>query len=1013
MQNKGFIKVFAALLVLVCLFYLSFTFVSRHFTQSAEDFAKGDDVKFSSYMDSISSEKVFLGYTFKECRELELNLGLDLKGGMNVVLEISVSDVIKSLSNNNPDENFNKALKSAKEIQVVSQKDYITLFVQEYKKIDPNARLAAIFSTYELKEKITPQSTDAEVVSILRTEVKDAITNSYNVLRTRIDRFGVVQPNIQQLEGDDGRILIELPGVKEPSRVRKLLQGTANLEFWETYELSEVYPYLVAANREIARLKDDNVVADTDSSVANIATDSTAVASADTTANASDSLLNLVQAGPKQNADSMNQQANNEKAYPLFSVLQLNVTSQGAAAPGAVIGFAHAKDTVKVNDYLSMKSVKDLLPRNLSLKWAVKAMDEKGLFYELYAIKVTNRNGRPSLDGSVVTDASAAFGQNSATAKVNMSMNAEGAKAWARLTKENTGKCIAIVLDNVVYSAPRVNGEIAGGKSEITGNFTPEEAKDLANVLKSGKMTAPARILTESVIGPSLGEESINDGMWSFAIALVILFGYLIMMYGWTPGMIANVALLLNLFFTMGVLASFHAVLTLSGIFGIILSLGTAVDANVLIFERTKEELQGGKNVKKALEAGYSNAFSAIFDSNLTSIITGIILFYFGSGPIRGFATTLIIGIVCSFFTAVFLTRIVFEHFLEKGKFTNLTFTTNVSKNLLANPSFKFMDSRKKIMTAMAVLLLFFMVVIGIRGLNQGIDFTGGRNFVVQYDKAVNTQDLEEALQPVFNPDGKLANAVSVISIGESDQVRVSTNYRITDVADDAEVEADIAQKLYVGSKNFISDDVTQDQFITPKHIVSSMKVGPAVAADMKVDAIWAVFFSLIAISLYILLRFKNISYSVGTMIALTCDVFVIIGLYSLLWGYMPFSMEVDQTFIGALLTVVGYSVNDKVVIFDRVREFLHLYPSRDRKQLFDDSLNTTLSRTLNTSFSTLMILIFIFVLAGDAIRSLTFSMFVGITFGTFSSILIAAPIAFVMQKKQLEKKAHADSLKK
>lgn len=1011
MQNKGFIKVFAALLVLVCLFYLSFTFVSRHLTQKAEDFAQGDGVKFNSYMDSISTEKVFLGYTFKECRELELNLGLDLKGGMNVVLEISVSDVIKSLSNNNPDENFNKALKSAKELQVVSQKDYITLFVQEYKKIDQGARLAAIFSTYELKDKITPQSTDFEVVAILRTEVKDAIANSYNVLRTRIDRFGVVQPNIQQLEGEDGRILIELPGVKEPERVRKLLQGTANLEFWETYELSEVYPFLVSANREIARLKAGNTAETSDSTAVKVA-DSTAVASTDTTANSSDSLLNLVQTGAKDNTDSINQQANNEKAYPLFSVLQLNITSQGAAAPGAVVGFAHSKDTVKVNNYLNMRSVKELLPRNLSLKWAVKAMDEKGLFFELYAIKITSRNARPALDGSVVIGANADFGQQSATAKVNMSMNAEGTKVWARLTKENTGRCIAIVLDNVVYSAPRVNGEITGGSSEITGNFTPEEAKDLANVLKSGKMTAPARILTESVIGPSLGEESISDGMWSFAIALIILFGYLIMMYGWTPGMIANIALLLNLFFTMGVLASFHAVLTLSGIFGIILSLGTAVDANVLIFERTKEELLGGKNVKKALEAGYSNAFSAIFDSNLTSIITGIILFYFGSGPIRGFATTLIIGIVCSFFTAVFLTRIIFEHYLEKGKFTNLTFTTNVSKNLLVNPTYKFMDSRRKIMIAMSVMVLFFLVVIGIRGLNQGIDFTGGRNFVVQYDKPVNTQDLEEDLQPVFNPDGQLANAVTVISIGDADQVRVSTNYRIADVADDAEVEADIATKLYTGSKKYISSDLTQEQFTTG-HIVSSMKVGPAVAADMKIDAIWAVILSLIAISLYILLRFKNISYSVGTMIALTCDVFVIIGLYSLLWGYMPFSMEVDQTFIGALLTVVGYSVNDKVVIFDRVREFLHLYPSRDRKQLFDDSLNTTLSRTLNTSFSTLVILIFIFVLAGDSVRSLTFSMFVGITFGTFSSILIAAPIAFNMQKKQLAKKAHTDSLKK
>ncbi|MDD4822566.1 MAG: protein translocase subunit SecDF [Bacteroidales bacterium] len=1007
MQNKGFIKVFAALLMLVCLFYLSFTFVSRHLTQQAEDFAQGDDVKFSSYMDSISSEKVFLGYTFKECRELELNLGLDLKGGMNVVLEISIPDVIKSLSNNNPDENFNKALKTAKELQVTSQKDVITLFVEEYKKLDPGARLAAIFSTYELKEKITPQSTDAEVIAVLRTEVKDAIANSFNVLRTRIDRFGVVQPNIQQLENNDGRILVELPGVKEPERVRKLLQGTANLEFWETYELSEVYPFLVSANREIARLKATS--GSSDSSAVKVA-DSTAIASADTTANSSDSLLNLVQAGPKENADSMNQQANNEKAYPLFSVLQLNVTSQGAAAPGAVVGFAHAKDTVKVNNYLNMKSVKELLPRNLSLKWAVKAMDDKGLFYELYAIKVASRNGRPSLDGSVVTDANADFGQHSATAKVNMSMNAEGAKAWARLTKENTGKCIAIVLDNMVYSAPRVNGEIAGGNSEITGNFTPEEAKDLANVLKSGKMAAPARIIQEAVVGPSLGEASINAGIWSFVIALIVLASYMVMMYGWRAGFVANSALILNLFFTIGILASFHAVLTLSGIAGIVLSLGMAVDANVLIYERTKEELRAGKTVKKAISEGYSNAFSAIFDSNLTSIITGVILFYFGTGPIRGFATTLIIGIVCSFFTAVFLTRIVYEYFLEKGKFSDLTFTTSVSKNLLVQPKVPFMELRKKVLLGVAAFVVVLAAAFVFMGLNNGIDFTGGRNYIVKYDQTINTKTLEESLQPIFYADGKEQSAINVITIGSDNQVRISTNYRIKDQSED--VDGIIEGFLYQGSKKFISSDLTQEQFVS-NNIVSSQKVGPAIAEDMKTGAIWATIFSLLAISLYILLRFRDISFSVGTMIALTCDVLVILGLYSLLWKIMPFSMEVDQTFIGAILTVIGYSVNDKVVIFDRVREFLHLYPSRDRKQLFDDSLNTTLSRTLNTSFTTLIVLIFIFALGGDAIRSLCFALIIGVLFGTFSSIFIAAPIAFDMQKKQLQKKAAALSARK
>jgi len=1009
MQNKGFIKVFAALLMLVCLFYLSFTFVSRHLTQKAEDFAQGDEVKFNNYMDSISMEKVFLGYTFKECRELELNLGLDLKGGMNVVLEISVPDVIKSLSNNNPDENFNKALKTAKELQITSQKDVITLFVEEYKKLDPGARLAAIFSTYELKEKITPQSTDAEVIAVLRTEVKDAIANSYTVLRTRIDRFGVVQPNIQQLENKDGRILIELPGVKEPERVRKLLQGTANLEFWETYEFSEVYPFLVSANREIARLKADDTAETSDSSAVKVA-DSTAIASTDTTANSSDSLLNLVQTGAKGNTDSLNQQANNAKAYPLFSVLQLSITSQGAAAPGAVVGFARAKDTTKVNNYLNLKSVKDLLPRNLSLKWAVKAMDAKGLFFELYAIKVTSRDARPALDGSVVTDANADFGQHSATAKVNMSMNSAGAKVWARLTKENTGKCIAIVLDNVVYSAPRVNGEIAGGSSEITGNFTPEEAKDLANVLKSGKMAAPARIIQEAVVGPSLGQESINAGILSFVIALIVLAAYMVMIYGWRGGMIANSALILNLFFTIGILASFHAVLTLSGIAGIVLSLGIAVDANVLIYERTKEELRAGKTAKKAISEGYSNAFSAIFDSNLTSIITGVILFYFGTGSIRGFATTLIIGIICSFFTAVFLTRIVYEYFLEKGKFSDLTLTTAVSKNLLVDPKVPFMEVRKKVLTAVAILMVVLGAAFVFLGLNNGIDFTGGRNYIVKYDKPVNTKTLGESLRPIFAADGKEQSAVNVITIGSDNQVRISTNYHIKDQSE--EVDGIIEGLLYQGSKEIIPAGFTQDQFVS-QNIVSSQKVGPAIAEDMKTGAIWATILSLIAISLYILIRFRDISFSVGTMIALTCDVLVILGLYSLLWKIMPFSMEVDQTFIGAILTVIGYSVNDKVVIFDRVREYLHLYPSRDRKQLFDDSLNTTLSRTLNTSITVLVVLIFIFALGGDSIRSLCFALIIGVVFGTFSSIFIAAPIAFDMQKKQLEKKAHALSLKK
>lgn len=989
MQNKGFIKVFAVLLMLVCLFYLSFTFVSHHYANKAEEYAQGDQAKLSSYLDSISTEKVYLGYTLKQCRELEINLGLDLKGGMNVILEISVPDVVKSLSNNNPDENFNKALHQANARQLESQKDFISLFIEEYKKLDPNARLATIFSTYELKEKVTPQSTDAQVEAVLRTEVKDAIANSFTVLRNRIDRFGVVQPNIQQLE-TDGRILIELPGVKEPERVRKLLQGTANLEFWETYKCSEIYSYMMAANSEIARLNAAN-----NPETPAPATETVDVASTDS----SDSLLDQVQT---QEGDSTATAADMEKAYPLFSVLQLNVTPQGTASESALVGYTHVKDTAQINAYLNMKSVKDLFPRNLSLKWGVKAMDEKGQFFELYAIKVTSRDGRPPLEGDVITGASADFGQHTAEAQVSMKMNAEGARVWARLTKENIGRSVAIVLDDMVYSAPVVQVEITGGQSQITGNFTPEEAKDLANVLNSGKMTAPARIIQESVIGPSLGQSSINAGILSFVIALIILGIYMIMIYGVTGGLIADAALLLNLFFTMGILASFHAVLTLSGIAGIVLALGMAVDANVLIYERIKEELKAGKGLRKAISDGYSNAFSAIFDSNFTSIITGIILFYFGTGPIRGFATTLIIGIICSFFTAVFLTRIVYEFLMEKGKADNLTFVTKFSKNLMVAPTYNFMSIRKKTYVTTLAVLAVFVVAFLFRGLNQGIDFTGGRNYVVEFDKQVNTQDLENALQPIFYADGKDQSAVSVITIGGGNQVRISTNYKITDSSEG--VDELIEGMLYEGAKNFLPSGVSKEEFAS-KYVLSSEKVGPAIAEDIKTGAFWAVVFSLIAIALYILLRFRNISFSIATILALTCDTLIILGVYSLCWGFLPFSMEVDQTFIGAILTVIGYSVNDKVVIFDRVREFLRLYPSRDREKLFNDSLNTTLSRTINTSLSTLIVLFCIFILAGDAIRSFSFALILGVVFGTLSSLLIAAPIAFDVQKKQLEKK--------
>ena len=762
MQNKGFVKVFAVLLTLVCMFYLSFSFVTRHYNSKAAEYAGGDPVKESSYLDSLSTQKVWLGYTLKQCREMEISLGLDLKGGMNVVLELNVADVIRSLSNNNQDENFNKALDLAYAHQATSQKDFIDLFAEEYKKLDNGARLSAIFSTFELKDKITPQSSDAQVIAVLKEELKSAIDNSFNVLRTRIDRFGVVSPNIQRLE-TAGRILVELPGVKEPERVRKLLQGSANLEFWETYNLPEIYQQLVAADNMLATiLKSDDTAAVGSDTTAIEATEEVVAdnAAAETTNDADSLLAKIGEDKPEaQAAKSMEEFA---KQHPLFAVLQINQYN-GQLAPGPVVGIADKKDIAKINEYLNMKQVKDILPRNLSLKWGVKAIDEKEQYFYLYAIKMTNRDGTPALGGDVVTDANADFVQQAGRSEqqVSMTMNAEGAKAWARLTKENIGKAVAIVLDDMVYSAPNVQVEITGGRSQITGHFTPEEAKDLANVLKSGKMAASVHIVQEDVVGPSLGQEAINSGVISFVLALILLMFYMCAFYGVLPGLIADGALVLNIFFTMGILASFQAVLTLPGIAGMVLTLGMAVDANVLIYERTKEELRAGKSLNKAIADGYSNAFSAIFDSNLTSIITGIILFNFGTGPIRGFATTLIIGILVSFFTAVFMTRLVYEHFLSKDKWQNLTFTTKISKNLMANTHFDFMGTNKKSLIIVSAVIIVCIGSFAIRGLSQSIDFTGGRNFKVQFENPIEPEQVRELISNKFGD----AN-VSVISIG-------------------------------------------------------------------------------------------------------------------------------------------------------------------------------------------------------------------------------------------------------
>ena len=1002
MQNKGFVKVFAVLLTLVCMFYLSFSFVTRHYNSKAAEYAGGDPVKESSYLDSLSTQKVWLGYTLKQCREMEISLGLDLKGGMNVVLELNVADVIRSLSNNNQDENFNKALDLAYAHQATSQKDFIDLFAEEYKKLDNGARLSAIFSTFELKDKITPQSSDAQVIAVLKEELKSAIDNSFNVLRTRIDRFGVVSPNIQRLE-TAGRILVELPGVKEPERVRKLVQGSANLEFWETYNLPEIYQQLVAADNMLATiLKSDDTAAVGSDTTAIEATEEVVAdnAAAETTNDADSLLAKIGEDKPEaQAAKSMEEFA---KQHPLFAVLQINQYN-GQLAPGPVVGIADKKDIAKINEYLNMKQVKDILPRNLSLKWGVKAIDEKEQYFYLYAIKMTNRDGTPALGGDVVTDANADFVQQAGRSEqqVSMTMNAEGAKAWARLTKENIGKAVAIVLDDMVYSAPNVQVEITGGRSQITGHFTPEEAKDLANVLKSGKMAASVHIVQEDVVGPSLGQEAINSGVISFVLALILLMFYMCAFYGVLPGLIADGALVLNIFFTMGILASFQAVLTLPGIAGMVLTLGMAVDANVLIYERTKEELRAGKSLNKAIADGYSNAFSAIFDSNLTSIITGVVLFYFGTGPIRGFATTMIIGLFASFLTAVFLTRIVYEALLAKDKLKNVTFTTSITKDLLTNPKINFLAARKVGYLIPAGIIVLGAISMSTIGLNNGIDFTGGRNYVIRFAQDVKTDEVRNLL------DAQLDGSVSVIQIGTPDQVRVSTNYKIED--NDPAIDQEIENKLFEGVKSLLPEGTTLAQF-TDQYIQSSQKVGPSMADDIKNAAFLAVVFAMFCMAAYILLRFRDISFSVGAFASVAVTTLCIISFYTLLWKVLPFSMEVDQTFIAAILTIIGYSINDTVVVFDRIRETIGLYPKRDRYQVINDALNSTLSRTFNTSLTTLVVVLCIFILGGATIRSFTFAILLGIIIGTYSTLFVATPIAYELQKKKINKKAAAEA---
>ena len=980
MQNKGFVKVFAALLTLVCLFYLSFSFVNSHHMEKAAEHPMGAQ----HYLDSMQNEKVWMGYTLKRSREMEIGLGLDLKGGMNVIMEVSVADVVKALADHKEDKAFNDAIATAHKQAVTSQSDFITLFVQEYKRIAPESSLASLFATQQLKDKVTTTSSDAEVVAVLRDEVKAAIDNSFNVLRTRIDRFGVVQPNIQALEGSLGRIMIELPGVKEPERVRKLLQGSANLEFWETFGSQEIIPLFSEIDSKLAMAAPVEEKASESEPSAEVATEEN-----------SDDLADALASESTEAAT----QEDLKKQHPLYAVLQPAQAYEGSC----VVGYAHYRDTAAVNSLLASAEAKKVLPRELRLYWGVDAIDKTttNQIYALYAIRSAQRNGRAPLEGDVITDAADSFDQFGRPC-VTMSMNTTGANAWARLTKENIGKNIAIVLDGCVYSAPSVNSEITGGRSEITGAFSIEDTKDLANVLRSGKMPAPARIVQEDVVGPSLGQESINQGIMSFIVAFILLMVYMCAIYGIIPGMVANMALLVNFFFTLGILASFQAALTMSGIAGMVLTLGMAVDANVLIYERAKEELRAGKNTRAALADGYKNAFSAIFDSNFTSIITGIILFYFGTGPIRGFATTLIIGILCSFFTAVFLTRVVYEHFMNKGKWLNVSFVTNLSKNLMRDTKFDFMKARKVSFVVVIALTVVMAVSFAFRGLSQSIDFTGGRNFVVQFEKEVEPETVRALLREKITEDN-----VQAIALGtDKKTIRITTNYRIEDESEN--VDKEIEMFLYNAFKeaDLLSSDLAFETFVDYDNraggsIISSQKVGPSIADDIKTSAIWSVILAMIAIFVYILVRFRNVAYSLGSIVALAFDVTFIIGCYSLLYGILPMSLEVDQTFIGAILTAIGYSINDKVVIFDRVREFTTLYPKHDRCLLFNESLNTTLARTINTSLSTLVVLLCIFILGGDSIRSFSFAMILGVIFGTLSSLFIAAPVAYMTMSKR------------
>lgn len=996
MQNKGLVICVAILLTLASIFYLSFSVATSYYDSQAAKIK--DPIAQQDYKDSVK----YLGlYSYQKCLETQIGLGLDLKGGMNVVLEISVPDVIDFLADHKQDAAYQKALEMAKQEETKSQKDFITLFVDAYHQVAPGHKLAEIFATQELKGKVSTQSTDAEVVKALREAVASAIDNSYNVVTNRIDQYGVVQPNIQKLEGQEGRLMVEMPGIREPERMRKLLQGSANLEFWETYNNQEINPYLTQLDQRLAN--------------ADTKTDTTATASNKEVqgkkAPAKKLVLDRSDAAEGGNAqmDAM------KKMHPLLSMLQ---TIPGNAL--SLVGYASVRDTAAINKIIYSQLAKQIFPSDLKLLWGAKpaeGLNKKNVF-ELYALKVTTADGRAPLEGDVVTFAKDEFDQHGRP-QVSMTMNSEGAREWAALTKANAGKAIAIVLDGVVYSAPNVKGEITGGQSVISGNFTIEDTKDLANTLKSGRMPAPAKIVQEEVVGPTLGAQSIEQGLISFAIAFVLLMLYMVVMYNFIPGMMANLALIANLFFTLGVLASFQSALTMPGIAGIVLTLGTAVDANVLIYERIKEELKLGKGMKVALKEGYGNAFSAIFDSNLTSLITGVILLVTGTGPIRGFATTWIIGIVISFFTAVFLTRLVFENRVSKDKWLNQTFTTGFSKNFMQGKNYHFLSMYKTTFTVWGVAVLVCIVSFAVRGLSRSIDFTGGRNYVVTLNKPTHVEDVRKVMTGAFvNTVGENAGkpaTTTVIALGtDGKTVRISTNYNIdsNNPAEDDKAETILYNALKKGGfvsqasvVNFKNPDIREGG-----SIIQSAKVGPSIAKNITYNAIMSVLLAIFFIFLYILLRFRNIGFSVGSIVGLVLDTTIVIGCFSLCYGWIGFSLEIDQTFIGAILTVIGYDINDTVVVYDRIRENLgkhkHNLAKADIQKIFNDSINQTLSRTINTSVSTLIVLVSIFVLGGESIRSFSFAMIIGIIIGTLSSIFIASPVAYLVLGKKIEKRS-------